>query len=734
MVLKKLIYLVIITSLVYCGSVFAQEQGSAEESFVEDQVNKQLKLNQEALVSGSIDAAILLLEDSDPAARKVLLDILNNKTNVVAYQAICKALVQSRIDQKTILDKDDFIEPLMNLLVDSDAENLNLIAGASLLFSYDQVSSYIQNVVSDTTADPKAKINIITALKRRPDKNAILKLMELLEDKDTQVASTAEKALRSIGIPVGKDAKSRKQNIQDLSKKGNDEFLSDWLTKQQEAMLDLIKDRLYWRNQAIEAINNVYESIADDAQRGSYLALNLKNPKVELRLWALEKVTLWRKGTNPNLPAELAPILIGLISDPDRDVRLKTANLLAIMDKLNSAEKLLAQVKIEEDPQVKMELFIALGGACYYAFLPNSPTKISPDIKIETLDLAAGYLQDANSTKAQLGADVIKKLMEQDGLPNEKVSSYLNMLAERFKLADNDLLKSELLTSMGGICAQSIYKRQAILLYKPLFEESLHSEADIVRETAVDGLIYIDRAEALKILRKDFINDNSTRVVQSIIKLANEVGSVEDLNWLAEKIIAKTTLSDISWQAMLKIFRSSETDVLDKWVDKICTTGGLNLSDEQKLSFLDIIEAKATADKKTEVLAKVRPLLADIYEKSGNFEQAVEYIEKLSETAAADQKQVLTEKMIDLYLKGDNIKAFGGIIAEMLADRDLPPESNIIKMLDARFKDESYVDANKALLVSLRKIELPKDAPRPLWKQQLEKWSKPPENGNAAEK
>ena len=733
MVLKKLTYLIIITALVCCGSVFAQEQGSAEELFAESQVNKQLKLNQEALVGGSLDAAVLLLEDSDPAARKVLLDVLNNKTNIVAYQAVCKALVQSRIDQKTIMGKDDFIEPLMNLLVDSDAENLNLIAGASMIFSYDQVSSYIAKVVSDTTADPKAKINIITALKRRPDKNAILKLMELLEDKDPLVASAAEKALKSIGIPVGKDAKSRQQNMQDLSRKGKDEFLSDWLTKQQEAMLELIKDRLYWKTQALEAISKVYESMADDAERGNYLALNLKNTKVELRLWALEKVALWRKGTNPNLPVELDPILIAMISDPDRDVRLKTANLLAIMDKLNSAEKLLAQVKIEEDPQVKTELFIALGGACYYAFLPNSPTKISPDIKIETLDLAAGYLQDANSAKAQLGADVIKKLMEQDGLPNEKVSSYLNMLTERFKLADNDLLKSELLTSMGGICAQSIYKKQAFLLYKPLFEESLHSDTDIVREAAVDGLIYIDRAEALKILRKDYINDNSTRVVQSIIKLANEVGSADDLNWLAEKITAKTTLSDISWQAMLKIFKSSETDLLDKWVDKICMAGGLNLSDEQKLSFLDIAETKATADKKTEVLAKVRPLLADIYEKSGNFERAADYVEILSETAPADQKQVLTEKLIDLYLKSNNVKAVRDIIAGRLAKQDFPPESNIIKILDASFKDTSYVDANKDLLVALRKIELPKDAPRPLWKQQLEKWSKPPENGNAVE-
>jgi len=733
MVLRKLTYLVVIT-VVACGvCVFAQEQGPANEASVENQIDKQLKLNKQALLGGSFDAAVLILEEGDFAARKILLDILNNKSNTVACQAICKALIQARIDQKPIKNKDDFIEPLLNLLAESDAEDLNLIADASLLFSYNQVSRYIEKMVSDTTSDAKARVNIITALKRRPDKKAILKLMELLEDKDAQVASAAEKALKSIGIPVGKDAKSRQRNMRELSRKGKDEFLSDWLTRQQETMQELAKENVYWKKRALEAFDKVYDLIADDVERGSYLELNLKSPEVELRLWALEKVALWRKGTNPNLPAELGSILIGLICDPDRDVRLKTANLLSIMNELNSAEKLLAQVRVEKDPQVKMELFIALGGACYYAFLPNSPTKISPEIKIETLDLAAQYLQDADPAKAQRGAAVIKKLLEQDGLPKAKVNSYLNMLTERFKLTDNDQLKSELMAAMGGICAQSIYKRQAIVLYRPLFEESLHSETDIVREAAVDGLTYIDRAEALKILRKDYINDSSTRVVQSIIKLANEVGSVDDLDWLAEKITAKTH-SDISWQAMLKIFKGCETDVLDKWVDIICVAEGLNLADEQKLSFLDIAEAKAEAEKKTAVLAKVRPLLADIYEKSGNFAQAANYIELLRETAAVDQKQTLTERVLALYLKGNDVKAVSDIISKMLAKQDLPPESNIIIMLEVSFKNASYIDTNNALLDALKKIRLPKDIARPLWKHQLEEWSKPSENAKAVEK
>ena len=83
-------------------------------------------------------------------------------------------------------------------------------------------------------------------------------------------------------------------------------------------------------------------------------------------------------GTKSKLPTELGPVLVDLISHQDRDVRLKTAKLLSLMGQLSSAERLLKQLEVEQDSEVRMELFVALGGACYYAFSPNSGLKISP--------------------------------------------------------------------------------------------------------------------------------------------------------------------------------------------------------------------------------------------------------------------------------------------------------------------------------------------------------------------
>ena len=92
------------------------------------------------------------------------------------------------------------------------------------------------------------------------------------------------------------------------------------------------------------------------------------------------------------LPAELGPVLVNLISEPDRDIRLNTAKLLSLMGELNSAEKLLEQHKAEQDDEVRTEEFVALGVACSYAFLPNSGIKIPVVIKKQTLELACEYL------------------------------------------------------------------------------------------------------------------------------------------------------------------------------------------------------------------------------------------------------------------------------------------------------------------------------------------------------
>jgi len=698
------------------------------EVVAEAELDRQLKINKEALFRSSseqirIDAATEILFSEKPLAKEILLDALKQTENTAARMAVCKALSQAG---KPINQREVFIEPLFEILVADDSTIAKLAAEATLIFPYEQISDRLEKLATDSSLSVKAKLNVIYALMRQPHKRAILKLMDLLDDPEKQVAEASEKTLESLGIPVGKDKKTRRRIRREIERKGKDEFLRDWKIRQEtEAqMRELQKEMDFWQKRYLAALDAIYGGITEDLERGKFLVEHLGASRATVRLWAMEKVSQWRIGTKSKLPTELGPILVNLISDTNRDVRLKTAKLLSLMGGVNSAEKLLQQIEIEQDDEVKTELFVALGVACHYAFSPNSGIKIHEQIREKILELASEYLSDREPKKAQKGAEVIKKLLEQDGLAPAEVDKYLGLLVKRYE-QENDkadgALRGELVSAMAGLCAQSVYKDKSAKLFKVLFEEALRDETDLVREAAVDGLIYIDKTKALKILRDlNLINDSSSIVRKRIIDLADKVGGEEDLVWLAEKTGA-TTESEPAWQAMLEIFRNSDALVLSKWIAKFDSKDTkAELSDEQKISFLEIAERKADRENKAKMLKNVRWKLVELYKRNGRFQQAAEYLGMLVKVAQnAEEKEAILAKLMDVYLRLPNVKAATQLVENCLLEKDLEPNNVVVLSIDNYLSQPpTGADAN-AVLKALAEIKTTK----PMWQAQLRRWA-----------
>jgi HEAT repeat protein len=696
-----------------------------------------LKINRDALLKGTseqtrIDAATVMLLSENPLARKILLTVLKQTENTDARVAVCKALSQTRAAKEPVQETGDFIQPMLDIL--TTEENFGraiLAAEATLIFEYGQIQEQLEKIVTDTSLSAKARLNGIYALKLQPAKEAILKLMDLLDDSDKQIAEAAEKALISLNIPIGEDPGSRRQIRDEFSQMGRDEFLRVWKIRQQqeERMRKLVIQLNLWKGKYLFALGKIYSDFGDDAaKKGKFLAEHLGDSEIEVRLWALEKVSQWRIGTTPRakLPDELGPILIGLISDKEESVRLKTAKLLSLMEELNSAERLLEQLKTEQDDEVKTELFVALGRACYYAFLPTSAIKVPKEIRKQTLEWAVKYLAEKEPKKAQRGAEVIKKLLEQDGLTPGEVDKYLVLLLERYNQQKNEAngtLRGELLSAMAGLCAQSVYQAESARLFKPLFEEALTDEADSVREAAVNGLVYIDKAKALKILRR-FVKDNSEIVRKKIIELAGEVGNQDDLVWLGEKI-SLAAEGEPAWQAMLKIFKRSEAAVLAKWVEKFNSTtpnAKGKLSDEQKVSFFEMAERKATGENKLEMLNNIRSKLAALYKKSGDFEKAAKYLGMtLQEARTVGEKESILADLMDAYLRWPNVKSAKDLVANCLFEKDLDPNSAIVGIIDKYLSAPPAGADPKAVLKALTQINPPPK--RRKWLTQVKLWA-----------
>jgi HEAT repeat protein len=690
----------------------------------------QLKINQEALLRGAtedirIDAAMILLFNDNLQARQVLIETLRQSENRPARIAVCKALSASREARREVKNKRDFIGPLAAILKTDESGTAKFAADAALLFDYDEIAGIFEPMAKDSSLPARARLNAIYALKVQLDIRAITRLAELVEDKNTQVSSAAADALRSIGIPVARDPRNRAKMLSELRSRGIERFQRELMVRQEARVSEMEKELGQWKQLYLGALDKIYDGLADDGQRGKLLTESLGSPEEAIRLWALDKVSQWRIGTQAKLPPELGPVLAKMISDDDRNVRLASAKLLSLTGELSSAERLAAQFSVEQDEEVKMELFVALGAACQYALVPTSGVQLSQELRRQTLDWAVIYLNDDDSKKAHRGAEVIRKLLEPGGLEPQEAAKYIDLLVARYKKNEqggNEELKGDLLGTMARLCGQNAYKIETAGRLSGLFEQSLRDETDLVREAAVDGLICIDKPKALKLLSRDYINDRSQIVKNRIIELAGEVGGRDDLSWLWDKS-GTNSEGKLAWQSMLKIFSGCDINVINNWFGRIDSQKDPNkLSNEQRIAFFETAERKVKVENNAALVRSIKEKLAQLYSRTGQFEQAAEYLGKLRETAQTpEQKDAAMGQLLDVYLRWPKVDAAAWLIGNCLLEKDLSSDSTVVHTMDAFWENPVGADPN-AVLEALRKIKPAEE--RPMWEQHLARWSR----------
>jgi len=694
-------------------------------------VDEQLQINKEAFLRGSneqirITAAGLLLESNNPRARDTLISVLSDVNQPAARLALCKAIAGDTKDK--IPNKEQLIEPLLNFLSSAKDAELRTVAEALLVFRYEAIEMPLRKIVLDPANPIEVRLNGVFALRLQRDMRAIVWLIKLLGDAESQIVNAASEALNSLGIPaVGTDEATRRQMIDEIQRIGKDEFLRYWEVRQgyEKQIAALKEQREWWKQKYMASIDELYTMYGgDESARTKFLASRLSSTEAEIRLWALAKVTQWWVGTEPKtrLLAELGPSLIKLISDQNREVRLNTAKLLALMSELDSSSVLLEQIKVEPDDAVRTEQFIALGQVCRFAFSPKSPIKLDESIRKETLDLAVQYLESADPFKSQKGAEVIRNLLEFGGLADDQAEIYLIALAKRYENENqSQALSGSLLNSMAALCGQSSYNARAVRLYERFFVEALSNESDPVREAAVNGLINIDKSAALRQLRNDHVNDKNINIRRQLIALAEEVGTIDDLTWLVEKINANSE-GPLAWRAMMSIFEHSSAATINEWIPKLEER---SLAGARMISFLELAERKASADARTEMLRSIRYKLASRYIEAADLTRAAEYLGNLlRDDTDQNRRRQLRAELMSVYINAGNLKAAGLLVANRLLEADISAESPLAKVIDDYIKNPNGAIEPSALLEELSKIDARTAGDRPKWKMQLTGWAK----------
>ena len=679
---------------------------------------RQLRIYEEALMRGSTeqsrtDAAVELLRRGDNAAWELLLKALVSRDNPQAGHAVCRGLIESKSWSEGVRSRREFLEPLIGMLIDEAGENARLAADALLVFKYNEVAERLSNLARNAELKRQIRLNVVYALKLWPDKEAVLELVNLLDDADPEVAAAIANAL-PYWIPLGTD----KQTILlELQRKSPDEIIKARLEGLQQQMGKLESERDMWKKMYLAALDRDYEKSEEDA-KGKMLVEKMPNELTSVRLWAVRKVAGF---TGPR-PEEFRDKLLALISDKNREIRLATAGALVNMSVLNPAEKLLAQLKTETYSDVSLALFDALGEACFFAFSPGSPVTLDESIRTETLAMAARYIVSKDPETVAKGAEVTGKLLELNGLPKEDAKKHLELLAARYAGAEetSGSLRGKLLNVMARLCGRGAYQQDAAGLYGTSFVQGLAvKDDDTLRQAAAAGLVNIDPVVAFRLFKENALaNDSSLVIRRLVIKLAGERGRAEELIWLSDRL-DKNGEADPAWQAMRKILGREDAKEVLTWGRRLAA-GSDKFGHAGEV--LEIAEKKAEGQKDAELLATVRMSLRDWYSQRDDYAKVIVYCDKLLGTTTEPvEREKLQLRLLDAYLQTADVAKVGQLMASRLAKTDMGVEDAFVSKIGTFLTLPDANAAAKTAVVEALVAIKPAEA-RPRWMSQLNVW------------
>jgi HEAT repeat protein len=700
----------------------------------------QLKINRWTLFNSTdeqirIDTATELLKNSDDQARKILIEALASSDNPVAQSSVCKAIGNFRNQPQLIPNRNDFIGPLMNIIKGQNADAAKLAAQGSLIFSFREVKNHLEDIIKNHTLAVTAKKNAIYALQIRPDREIVLLLIDLLSSDDKAVASAAADALQE-WMPIGKDIQQW-QRIRREIERGRLDIVREKLLTQQDKIRQLNDDVAKWQKRYLASLDNIYQATTDDNARAKFVAENLLFEHSSVRLWAIEKINMWQKSGKP-LPIDtLQKPLILLVSAPDPAIRLATAKLLGLLTNVNSANALLEQLKVETDTNVKTEILIALGHVCNFALSPGAEVKISPQVRIETLNIASEFFKDANSV---IAAEVIRNLLMQDGFETSQVKPYFELIAANYRKSKGEQVRARLLDEMARLCgSDSFYKAIAGEVFKDIFIAAIDDKNEQIASPAVTGLIKIDQAGVFDLLKKKgFTSHPSSKIRAELITAAGQIGTQQDLDWLGNLTISAGTDEERqrAADAMMNIFQYCKTDVLISWAQQLSSQAKLKkdefLSTRARM-MLEAAEKKAETEKDTATLLSLRRMLADQYAATSLYGLAAKYYGMLLlATTDPNEKEQLTAKLLDVDLRSGQIESAKQLLANVLLSSDIPGDTAAAKVLNNYFSQNQDVQMAKQMFLSFTSINIAPNNSRPQWSGQLGNWQKLLEAASAA--
>jgi len=473
-------------------------------------------------------------------------------------------------------DPDDaYIEPLISMLADPDADLRHAAAAALAGYRDSGVSARLREMMLDVSQPAVLRLAAVEALGAINKRSAVAALVEAVALPDSAIAQPALEALeRSTAMDFGGDA----GRALAWWEQSQSEPLPDWQQGQIDRLVrrsrELEQDLRELELRLVESYRAEYIR-TPEAERGPLLQNYLKDRSALVRLLGLELVQR-QLGEGKPLPADAATsvreLTRELLGDADPAVRVASVQTVARFRDAADAERFLSALAVERRANVCQALVNGLG-----------------------------YVGGGEACET-----LLKIVRSQDNPARAEAVAALGRQAERGVLgaAERDAIADELLKLFAETPPAQAALRERVLWamaqiadpgFATAFSQALcEREAPLVRQAAARGIAAVKaQIEALIPVTRDA--DLTVRRT-AVEALADCACTDEHLAALWERLAPSSepdaAVRRISWRAAVKLLSGRSVAEVEGWLGRLPDTEERDAQVDELLAVLEASLAK----------------------------------------------------------------------------------------------------------------------------------------------
>lgn len=443
-----------------------------------------------------------------------------------------------------------FVDPLMGMLADAEAEVRAAAAGALAAYRDGGVTPRLRKVVADVEQPERVRLAAIATLGLMTQRAAIDALAETLADGDPTIARAALSAFWQATATDFRD------DIAAARKWWNESRalpLEAWQQLQIERLAK--KDRqTRARLAAVEArLEKVLESNfrrASDAERATLLAGYLADSATTMRLLGLRLAQL-HLAEGRSLLNELSSRIRDLLGSAQPDERAAAVRTVASFRESRDGERFLAMLAATENREVRLALINGLG-------------YVGDGAATQTL---LTVLEGANGQCATEAVAALGRLAERGALPDETRDAVVKALLEVFGTAKPGevALRERVVWAMGNIADPR---------FGPAFGAALEpAEAVAVRQAAARGIAVLgdpELADALAAASSDVDPGVRKTAVETLAVLGSSDKHLQAL-WdrLASPPETDEVIRQAAWRGVLALLCKRKPEQVEAWIARL---------------------------------------------------------------------------------------------------------------------------------------------------------------------